>query len=165
LLARGFSPVVVDSRDAPPALEAFRGEFPDVPVVCGPLNPETLLAASEIVVSPGIGVDEPAIAAAVAAGIPVVGDIELFARELAKVEPTPKVIAITGSNGKSTVTTLMGLMAEAAGVSVKVGGNIGVPVLEFLAPGAELPELFVLELSSFQLETTYSLAPEVATIL
>src|SRR5690606_15550663 len=74
-------------------------------------------------------------------------------------------IAITGSNGKSTVTTLMGLMAEAAGVSVKVGGNIGVPVLDFLTSGAALPELFVLELSSFQLETTYSLAAEVATIL
>ncbi|QIL88399.1 UDP-N-acetylmuramoyl-L-alanine--D-glutamate ligase [Microbulbifer sp. SH-1] len=165
LLSRGISPVVVDSREAPPALEAFRTEFPDVAVECGPLKRETLLAASEIIASPGIGVAEPAIAAAVAAGIPVVGDIELFARELAKVEPTPKVIAITGSNGKSTVTTLMGLMAEAAGVNVKVGGNIGVPVLEFLAPGAELPELFVLELSSFQLETTYSLAPEVATIL
>lgn len=165
LLSQGFSPVVVDSRDAPPALEAFRREFPQVSVECGPLNPETLLAASEIIASPGIGVAEPAIAAAVAAGIPVVGDIELFARELAKAEPAPKVIAITGSNGKSTVTTVVGLMAEAAGVSVKVGGNIGVPVLNFVAPGAELPQLFVLELSSFQLETTYSLAPDVATIL
>ncbi|WOX06440.1 UDP-N-acetylmuramoyl-L-alanine--D-glutamate ligase [Microbulbifer pacificus] len=165
LLSQGFSPVVVDSRDTPPALEAFRKEFPQVSVECGPLNPETLLAASEIIASPGIGVAEPAIAAAVAAGIPVVGDIELFARALVNAEPAPKVIAITGSNGKTTVTTVVGLMAEAAGVSVRVGGNIGVPVLDFVAPGAELPQLFVLELSSFQLETTYSLAPEVATIL
>ncbi|WP_428820570.1 UDP-N-acetylmuramoyl-L-alanine--D-glutamate ligase [Microbulbifer sp. MCCC 1A16149] len=165
LLRQGISPVVVDSREAPPALAAFREEFPNVPVECGPLNRETLLAASEIIVSPGIGVAEPAIAAAVAADIPVIGDIELFARELAVAEPAPKVISITGSNGKTTVTTLMGLMAEAAGVDVRVGGNIGVPVLDLLAGQEKLPELFVLELSSFQLETTYSLQSEVATIL
>ncbi|WP_066966397.1 UDP-N-acetylmuramoyl-L-alanine--D-glutamate ligase [Microbulbifer sp. Q7] len=165
LLRQGFSPVVVDSREAPPALEAFRAQYPDVPVECGPLSKETLLAASEIIASPGIGVAEPAIAAAVAAGIPVIGDIELFARELAKADPAPKLIAITGSNGKSTVTTLMGEMARAAGVDVRVGGNIGVPVLDLLAPGEALPELFVLELSSFQLETTYSLRSDVATIL
>ena len=165
LLRRGISPVVVDSREAPPALESFRREFPNVPVECGPLKKETLLAASEIIASPGIGVAEPAIAAAVAAEIPVIGDIELFARELAAVQSGPKVIAITGSNGKSTVTTLMGLMAEAAGLRVRVGGNIGVPVLDLLATDQTLPELFVLELSSFQLETTYSLQPDVATIL
>ena len=164
LLRQGISPVVVDSREAPAALPTFRAQFPDVAVECGPLNKETLLAASEIIASPGIGVSEPAIAAAVAAGIPVIGDIELFARELAAIDPGPKVIAITGSNGKSTVTTLMGLMAEAAGVDVRVGGNIGVPVLDLLTEQA-LPELFVLELSSFQLETTYSLQPDVATIL
>ena len=165
LLCQGISPVVVDSREAPPALDKFRAEFPGVPVECGPLKKETLLAASEIIASPGVGVAEPAIAAAVAAEIPVVGDIELFARELAKVQPAPKVIAITGSNGKSTVTTLMGLMAEAAGMDVRVGGNIGVPVLDLLTSGEPLPELFVLELSSFQLETTFSLQPDVATIL
>jgi len=164
LLRQGISPVVVDSREAPPALATFRTEFPSVPVECGPLNKETLLAASEIIASPGVGVSEPAIAAAVAADIPVIGDIELFARELAMAQPRPKVIAITGSNGKSTVTTLMGLMAEAAGVDVRVGGNIGVPVLDLLS-AQSLPELFVLELSSFQLETTHSLQPDVATIL
>ncbi|WP_160152826.1 UDP-N-acetylmuramoyl-L-alanine--D-glutamate ligase [Microbulbifer sp. ALW1] len=163
LLRQGFSPIVVDSREAPAALDGFTAQFPGVPVECGPLNPETLLAASEIIASPGIGLAEPAIAAAVAAGIPVVGDIELFARELAKSKPEPRVIAITGSNGKSTVTTLLGLMVEAAGIRGKVGGNIGVPVLDLLEQ--PLPEIFVLELSSFQLETTYSLAPEVATIL
>ncbi|WP_226702257.1 UDP-N-acetylmuramoyl-L-alanine--D-glutamate ligase [Microbulbifer elongatus] len=165
LLRQGISPVVVDSREAPPALESFRKEFPGVPVECGPLKKETLLAASEIIASPGIGVAEPAIAAAVAADIPVIGDIELFARELAATQPQPKVIAITGSNGKSTVTTLVGQMADAAGKKVRVGGNIGVPVLDLLANDQPLPEMFVLELSSFQLETTYSLQSDVATIL
>ncbi|WP_043317388.1 UDP-N-acetylmuramoyl-L-alanine--D-glutamate ligase [Microbulbifer sp. HZ11] len=166
LLRQGISPVVVDSRETPPALVQFRAEFPDVPVECGPLNQETLLAASEIIVSPGIGVAEPAIAAAVKAGIPVVGDIELFAREINRAEVKPKIIAITGSNGKSTVTTLMGKMVEAAGMRVAVGGNIGVPVLDMLDRcGPVLPDVFVLELSSFQLETTSALAPDVATIL
>lgn len=163
LLRQGFSPVVVDSRPQPPGLAIFAEEFPGVPVECGPLNRDTLLAASELIVSPGVALAEPAIAEAVAAGVPAVGDIELFAREIARMERKPRVIAITGSNGKSTVTTVVGLMAEAAGLDMKVGGNIGVPVLDLLAQ--PLPELFVLELSSFQLETTYSLAPDVATIL
>ena len=166
LLRQGISPVVVDSREAPPALAQFRNDYPSVPVECGPLNRETLLAASEIIASPGIGVAEPAIAAAVEAGIPVIGDIELFAREMNRAEAKPKIIAITGSNGKSTVTTLMGKMVEAAGLKVEVGGNIGVPVLDMLAQcGSTLPDVFVLELSSFQLEITHSLAPDVATIL
>ncbi|WP_237063370.1 UDP-N-acetylmuramoyl-L-alanine--D-glutamate ligase [Microbulbifer zhoushanensis] len=168
LLRTGFSPVVVDSRSEPPGLEEFRATFPDVPVETGELNPETLLAASEIVASPGVALAEPALQRATAAGIPVIGDIELFARELAALEQPPKVVAITGSNGKSTVTTLVGMMAEQAGVAVRVGGNIGVPVLDLLVPEegeAGLPELFVLELSSFQLETTFSLAADVATIL
>ncbi|MBY6212636.1 UDP-N-acetylmuramoyl-L-alanine--D-glutamate ligase [Microbulbifer agarilyticus] len=166
LLRQGISPVVVDSREAPPALEQFRIEYPDVAVECGPLNPDTLRAASEIIVSPGVGIAEPAIAAAMDEGVPVVGDIELFARELNRLEESPKVIAITGSNGKSTVTTLMGEMVSAAGFNVEVGGNIGVPVLDLLAQcESNMPDVFVLELSSFQLETTYSLAPDVATIL
>ncbi|WP_231759780.1 UDP-N-acetylmuramoyl-L-alanine--D-glutamate ligase [Microbulbifer elongatus] len=166
LLRQGIAPVVVDSREAPPALAQFQADYPEVAVECGPLNRETLLGASEIIVSPGIGVAEPAIAAAVTAGIPVVGDIELFAREIARAEVKPKVIAITGSNGKSTVTTLMGKMVEAAGMRVEVGGNIGIPVLDMLERcGQALSDVFVLELSSFQLETTYSLAPDVATIL
>jgi len=163
LLRAGFSPVVADSRLQPPGLDAFRAEFPQVPVETGPLKAETMLAASEIVASPGVALAEPALREAVNAGIPVIGDIELFARELAKLERPPKVVAITGSNGKSTVTTLVGLMAEKAGVDTRVGGNIGVPVLDLLQP--PLPQLFVLELSSFQLETTCSLAPTAATIL
>ncbi|MGL6159866.1 UDP-N-acetylmuramoyl-L-alanine--D-glutamate ligase [Microbulbifer sp.] len=189
LLRAGFSPVVVDSCSQPPGLEQFQWEFPRVPVETGPLKEETLLNASEIIASPGVALSEPALQKAVAEGIPVIGDIELFARELKKLPQPPEVVAITGSNGKSTVTTLLGLMAERAGVDVRVGGNIGVPVLDLLEPSAEQeepsaeqkepsaeqkepsaeqepsPQLFVLELSSFQLETTGSLTPTVATIL
>ena len=163
LLRAGFTPVVVDSRSKPAGLDAFRQEFPQITVETGPLNAETMLAASEIIASPGVALSEPALQQASEAGIPIVGDIELFARELARLEQKPKLVAITGSNGKSTVTTLLGLMAEQAGVQVAVGGNIGVPVLDLLERAQ--PELFVLELSSFQLETTYSLAPSAATIL
>ena len=163
LLRAGFTPVVVDSRPQPAGLDAFRQEFPQIAVETGPLSAETMLAASEIIASPGVALSEPALQQAAAAGIPIVGDIELFARELARLERKPKLAAITGSNGKSTVTTLLGLMAGQAGVTVGVGGNIGVPVLDLLERAQ--PELFVLELSSFQLETTYSLAPTAATIL
>ncbi len=163
LLRAGITPVVVDSRSQPPGLDAFREEFPQVPVETGPLNAETMLAASEIIASPGVALAEPALQQALKAGIPVIGDIELFARELAKLDMPPRVVAITGSNGKSTVTTLVGMMAEKAGVDARVGGNIGVPVLDLLQQ--PLPQLFVLELSSFQLETTSSLAPAAATIL
>ncbi|MBB3059406.1 UDP-N-acetylmuramoyl-L-alanine--D-glutamate ligase [Microbulbifer rhizosphaerae] len=176
LLRAGFSPVVVDSRSQPPGLEQFQREFPLVPVECGPLKEGTLLDASEIIASPGVALSESALQKAVAEGIPVIGDIELFARELRKLSQQPEVVAITGSNGKSTVTTLLGLMAERVGVDVRVGGNIGVPVLDLLEPSAKQeepsaeqeessPQLFVLELSSFQLETTGSLTPTVATIL
>ncbi|WP_444923191.1 UDP-N-acetylmuramoyl-L-alanine--D-glutamate ligase [Microbulbifer sp. DLAB2-AF] len=163
LLRHGHTPVVVDSRDNPPGLAAFQEEFPRVVVETGPLRPDTLLATSLIIVSPGVPLAEPVLQKAVAEGIPVVGDIELFAQALLRKQSKAKLAAITGSNGKSTVTTLLGRMAEAANISVRVGGNIGVPVLDLLDD--PLPELFVLELSSFQLETTYSLTPTVATVL
>ncbi|MDP5208982.1 UDP-N-acetylmuramoyl-L-alanine--D-glutamate ligase [Microbulbifer sp. 2205BS26-8] len=163
LLRMGYAPVVADSRDHPPGLEAFRREFPQVPVETGPLNPDTVLAASEIIASPGIALAEPVLQRAIGEGIPVIGDIELFARALSREKTSVKLAAVTGSNGKSTVTTLLGRMAEASGKTVRVGGNIGVPVLDLLQ--GPIPQLFVLELSSFQLETTYSLAPTVATVL
>ncbi|GAA5444235.1 UDP-N-acetylmuramoylalanine--D-glutamate ligase [Microbulbifer sp. NBRC 101763] len=163
LLRHGHTPVVVDSREKPSGLDAFYKEFPQVPVETGALRPDTLLAASLIIASPGVALAEPVLQQAVAEGIPVIGDIELFAQALIREKSTAKLVAITGSNGKSTVTTLLGKMAEAAGVDVRVGGNIGVPVLDLLQK--PLPQLFVLELSSFQLETTYSLAATVATIL
>ncbi|GAA4648573.1 UDP-N-acetylmuramoyl-L-alanine--D-glutamate ligase [Kistimonas scapharcae] len=158
LAARQLPFSVVDSRESPPGLDAFRQEFPDVTVITGSFDAELLACADELIVSPGVSLKEAAIAAAIAVGVEVVGDIELFCRDAAA-----PVIAITGSNGKSTVTTLVGLMAEAAGINVGVGGNIGVPVLELLENGGK--SLYVLELSSFQLETTYSLRAQVAVML
>ena len=148
---------VMDSRENPPNIEHFKQEFADVLVKTGPIDLDFLLNAEEIILSPGISLKTPEIKAATDAGISVVGDIELFAREV-----SAPVIAITGSNAKTTVTTLVGEMAKASGFKVAVGGNIGRPVLDLLADKAEL---YVLELSSFQLETTSSLEPKVATIL
>ncbi len=158
LVEQGHRVMVVDSRQSPPYLPQLQQDFPELPIKLGVFDSNLLKQASELIVSPGIALTEPAIADAIAAGVPVVGDIELFARAL---EDTP-VIAITGSNGKSTVTTLVGEMAAVAGIKVAVGGNIGRPVLELLT---EKADLYVLELSSFQLETTYSLKPAVACIL
>ncbi|MGH8505576.1 MAG: UDP-N-acetylmuramoyl-L-alanine--D-glutamate ligase, partial [Stenotrophobium sp.] len=112
------------------------------------------------VVSPGIALTHPLVQALNAAQIPVIGDIELFAR--AANDAGVPVIGVTGSNGKSTVTTLVGEMAKAAGLNVGVGGNLGPPALDLLRDDAEL---YVLELSSFQLETTHSLRCRAATIL
>jgi len=148
---------VMDSRETPPNIDHFKKEFADVLVKTGPLDLDFLLNAEEIILSPGISLKTPEIKAAIDAGIRVVGDIELFARAV-----TAPVIAITGSNAKTTVTTLVGEMAKASGLNVAVGGNIGRPVLDLLEDNAEL---YVLELSSFQLETTSSLEPKVATIL
>ena len=116
-----------------------------------------LCRASELYVSPGLAVATPALAAAAARGVKLSGDIDLFARHA-----KAPIIAITGSNAKSTVTTLVGEMAAAAGKRVAVGGNLGTPALDLLADDVEL---YVLELSSFQLETTDQLNAEVATCL
>lgn len=159
-LAKNGKPfAMVDTRDAPPQLDQFRATFPNVDVELGQLDADILKHASEIILSPGVALREPAIEKYVAQGVPVVGDIEVFARAVTK-----PVIAITGTNAKSTVTTLVGEMAKAAGYNVEVGGNLGVPVLDLLANNPDT-DLFVLELSSFQLETTHSLAPVVATVL
>lgn len=155
----GIPVAVTDTRQNPPDLLVLRKEHPEVNVALGGLDVSLLSRAEKIVLSPGVALYEPAIAAQVNRGIPVIGDIELFAQK----NKSP-VIAITGTNAKSTVTTLVGKMAEAAGYQVQVGGNLGIPVLDLLQakPAANL---FVLELSSFQLETTYSLKPNVATVL
>lgn len=149
---------VVDSRDKPPCLDEFKKEFPDVSLSLGEITDESLRGANEIIVSPGVALDEPAIHRAIEAGVEHCGDIDLFSREA-----KAPVVAITGSNGKSTVTELVGEMAKTAGKIVAVGGNIGVPALDLLA--AEEPELYVLELSSFQLERAKPLNVEVATVL
>ncbi|MDA3135070.1 UDP-N-acetylmuramoyl-L-alanine--D-glutamate ligase [Atlantibacter subterranea] len=153
-LARGVTPRVMDTRQAPPGLD----NLPEtVERHLGSLNDEWLLSADLIIASPGMALAHPSLSAAADAGVEIIGDIELFCREA-----QAPIVAITGSNGKSTVTTLVGEMAKAAGVSVGVGGNIGLPALMLL--DAE-KELYVLELSSFQLETTYSLRAKAATVL
>lgn len=153
-MARGVTPRVMDTRVAPAGLD----KLPEaVERYVGGLNEDWLLTADLIVASPGIALAHPSLSAAADAGVEIVGDIELFCRE-AQVP----IIAITGSNGKSTVTSLVGEMAKAAGLNVGVGGNIGLPALMLLEPEREL---YVLELSSFQLETTSSLRAVAATIL
>ena len=158
LLKQKIPVAIVDSRDNPPQWEALQKEYPEIDVSCGGFPQKILDAADEIVVSPGVSLKEPAIAQQIENGKPVVGDIELFARRIKK-----PVLAITGSNGKTTVTTLLGLMMESAGLRASVCGNIGEPVLEQLTDNE--PDYYVIELSSFQLETTYSLAPKAATVL
>ncbi len=158
LAARGEAFAVIDSRDAPPGLEELRREFPQVPVFLGGFDAAVLARAQRLVVSPGVALAVPAIAAAVRDGAAVVGDIELFAREA-----RAPVVAVTGANGKSTVTTLVGEMIRDAGLHAQLGGNLGTPALDLLA--AEIPDFYVLELSSFQLETTYSLDAAAAVVL
>ena len=158
LARKGVPFVVVDTRENPAGLDQFKAEFPDIDVHCGALDAEYLAQASELIVSPGVAISHPAIQVAIAQGVHVCGDIDLFCREI-----TAPVIAITGSNAKSSVTTLVGDMAMAAGIDVGVGGNLGLPVLDMLAQGEQ--ELYVLELSSFQLETCHDLRAQVATVL
>ena len=158
---------LMDSRDNPPNRAIIAEEFPDVDCITGGLDANLLKTATEIVVSPGLSLQTPAIKSATENGVKAIGDIELFTRYQAK-RNTGKtavpVVAITGSNGKSTVTTLVGQMAHDSGINVAVGGNIGIPVLDLLREDRQI-DLYVLELSSFQLETTYSLQAEVATVL
>ncbi|TAI82431.1 UDP-N-acetylmuramoyl-L-alanine--D-glutamate ligase [Pectobacterium versatile] len=153
-LARGVIPRVVDTRISPPGLDKLPEQ---VERHLGSLNEDWLMSADLIVASPGIALATPILCDAADAGIEIVGDIELFCREA-----QAPIVAITGSNGKSTVTTLVGEMARSAGWQVGVGGNIGLPALQLLEQPAQL---YVLELSSFQLETTSSLHAAAATIL
>ncbi|MDO9623305.1 MAG: UDP-N-acetylmuramoyl-L-alanine--D-glutamate ligase [Pseudomonas sp.] len=157
LARQGLAFAVVDTRTNPPELATLREQFPQVDVRCGELDVDFLCRASELLVSPGLALSTPALQQAAARGVKLSGDIDLFAR-YAKAP----IIAITGSNAKSTVTTLVGEMAAAAGKKVAVGGNLGVPALDLLSDDVEL---YVLELSSFQLETTDQLNAEVATCL
>ena len=157
LSAQGREIAVADSREAPPCLDDLRAEWPDMPVYLGQFDPECFAGFNELIVSPGISIAEPAIAHAAELGARIRGDIDLFAEAA-----DAPVVAITGSNGKTTVTTLVGDMARAAGRRVEVGGNIGTPALDLLGRGAEL---YVLELSSFQLETTSELNALAATVL
>lgn len=157
LSGKGLPFVWLDTREQPPMLDELKAEYPHLKFETGELSADTLCAVSEIVLSPGICPELPTLLQAHQEGVSIVGDIELFLREA-----DAPIVAITGSNAKSTVTTLVGDMAMADGKAVGVGGNIGVPVLELLQKPADL---FVLELSSFQLETIGKLGAKVATIL
>jgi UDP-N-acetylmuramoylalanine--D-glutamate ligase len=158
LHARGVPLAITDSRATPPELRNLGTLAQRVQLRLGAFDTSLLDGASQIVVSPGVSLREPLVEEAVARGIEVLGDIELFAREA-----NAPVVAITGTNGKSTVTTLVARMAQRAGRRVRAGGNLGEPALELLETPA--PDCYVLELSSFQLETTSTLRTVAATVL
>ena len=148
--------VVVDSRDIPPSLSHLKNEFPNIKYHTGSFDQKLFSAARRIILSPGVSLSEPAVKAAKNNGIEICGDLDLFAHVV-----SAPVVAITGSNGKSTVTALLGEMAKHAGIDVAVGGNIGTPVLDLLSTSHQL---YVLELSSFQLETLNNL-PMLASVV
>ena len=157
LVDQGMPVRALDTREAPAGLDDLRAEFPKLKIHTGGFKNGWMKRARRLIVSPGVAVSTPAIAEQAAEGKEVVGDIELFARAASR-----PLVAITGSNAKSTVVTLLGEVARACEARPGVGGNLGVPALDLLREEAEL---FVLELSSFQLETTYSLNAQVASIL
>ncbi|WLQ14101.1 UDP-N-acetylmuramoyl-L-alanine--D-glutamate ligase [Hahella aquimaris] len=156
LTRRGYGFCVMDTRENPPGLAELNAINPDAPVVTGGLDQDMLARADEIWLSPGVPLSHPDLQA-VKGQVKICGDVDVFSREA-----SAPILAITGSNGKSTVTTLVGEMAKACGVNVAVGGNLGTPVLDLLADGVEL---YVVELSSFQLETTDHLGALAATVL
>ena len=161
----GARVTVADTRADPPRARELRAELPEIALTTGPIAEATLTGAQMMVISPGLSKELPAVRAAVARGVELVGDIELFARAL---PPAQKVLAITGSNGKTTVTALSTELVRAAGLAAASVGNIGEPVLDVLSAherGAPWPDVFVIELSSFQLETTTSLKPVAAAVL
>jgi len=156
--ARGLQADATDNRDAPPDVDHLRARYPDSHFALGTFAaPRGVDAYEAVVLSPGISPSTPFVAQLREAGLPVIGDIELFAQTV-----EAPVIAITGSNGKSTTTALLGAMADAAGIDAGVGGNLGTPALDLLESPSDL---FILELSSFQLEVTSSLAAVAATML
>jgi UDP-N-acetylmuramoylalanine--D-glutamate ligase len=166
---------VADTRAVPDRLPALREAVPGTQFISGPFNAALLDGVDFVAVSPGLAPNRELaeiLPAAQQKNIPVWGEIELFAQALAWLKTerayAPKVIAITGTNGKTTVTTLTGQLCERAGLTVKVAGNISPAALDVLreAMDAEtLPQAWVLELSSFQLHTTYSLQADAATVL
>lgn len=150
---------MLDTRENPPQLSSFKQRFPGAEVYLGELIAKRFAHVTQVIVSPGIDANQDVIREAVASNdCECIGDIELFARNTTK-----SVIAITGSNGKSTVTSLLAEMARSAGVAAYAGGNLGPPALDLF--NHEDAELFVLELSSFQLESTQSLRPEISVVL
>lgn len=168
LSSRGAAVRVADSRPQPPFAAQLAAELPQVKIDAGAFRPESFADAQMIAISPGVPMAEPLVQQSMARGVEVVGDIELFAR-VRDEYPGARVIAITGSNGKSTVTEMVGAMVRAAKIRTLVAGNIGLPILDALteikAGKRRRAEVFVLELSSFQLETTSTLNAEASAVL
>ncbi|MGA8146477.1 MAG: UDP-N-acetylmuramoyl-L-alanine--D-glutamate ligase [Gallionellaceae bacterium] len=173
LTVQGAMVSAADSRDNPPFIQVLREQFSQVKVRCGMFGSELLDGIESIAISPGVPLAEPLVQLALARGIPVVGDIEILAQEIATGRGEqkhgnrrPMVIAITGANGKTTVTSMAGAMCRAAGLDTVAAGNISPAVLDaLLERGGKQPDVWVLELSSFQLETTQSLDADAATVL
>ena len=157
LRALGERVIVVDSRDIPPGLAVLKNEYAEVECSTGRFDESLFVKARRIIVSPGVALAEPALIAAKNNGVEIIGDIDLFSHEA-----QAPVVGITGSNGKSTVTTLLALMAKQAGKSAVASGNIGLPVLDSLDDDVDL---YLLELSSFQLETLQYLPMKAAVVL
>ncbi|WP_196157046.1 UDP-N-acetylmuramoyl-L-alanine--D-glutamate ligase [Reinekea sp. G2M2-21] len=157
LVSRGKHVSVIDSREKPHGLDAFKTEFPTIDVHCGDFSPAVLSSADVLVMSPGVALNTPEIQKAIAAGVRVTSDIELFLAEF-----DGRIIAITGSNAKSTVTAWLGEALRLGGHKTLVAGNIGLPVLDTLS---EHYDVAVLELSSFQLELIQKLSADIATVL
>ncbi|TDJ66348.1 MAG: UDP-N-acetylmuramoyl-L-alanine--D-glutamate ligase [Proteobacteria bacterium] len=158
LTDRGLEYSVIDTRNNPPELAHLKTAMPAIAVFTGVTAPIITGCCKTLVLSPGVPRDHPVVAAALRRGVDVIGDIELFARYAQS-----PIVAITGSNGKSTVVTMVSEILRAAGMDIRTGGNLGTPALDLLDAGR--PDYYVLELSSFQLESTVSLAPIVACIL
>ena len=158
LSRQGIPASATDSRRAPPGLEELGDLAGSIDIRLGGFDLSLLSGAKQVLMSPGVSLEEPIARAARERGIEVLGDVELFARNV-----QAPVIGVTGTNGKSTVTSLVARMAVAAGRSVLAGGNLGVPALDLLEQ--PIPDLYVLELSSFQLETTSSLRLQAAAVL
>ena len=169
LMRHGAVVSVADTRAHPPHAVALKRELPDVALECGEFRDAAVRAADLIAISPGVDRRTPAVALAIRRGTPLAGDVELFAQALRQLEAqNARILAITGTNGKSTVTRMAGDMCASAGLDTVVAGNIGTPVLDALTQienGRPVPAAFVLELSSFQLESTSCLDADAAAML
>ncbi|MBL8369467.1 MAG: UDP-N-acetylmuramoyl-L-alanine--D-glutamate ligase [Candidatus Accumulibacter sp.] len=168
LARQGARVRVADSRSAPPQADALRASVPEAVLFSGPFSAEAFTGAELIAISPGVPVHQALVQDAVASGVPLVSEIELFAWAVHRLAPQAALIAITGSNGKTTTTALVGALCRAAGRRTQVAGNISPAALDALRSAidsGDLPAVWVLELSSFQLETTHTLAADAATLL
>lgn len=158
LVSKNIPVIVVDTRENPPKLAECKKQFPHIKIYLGKFQEKIFERANVIVASPGVSLEEPCIKKCIEKNISVIGDVEIFARDA-----KAKIVAITGSNGKTTLTTLMGALIKNAGYKTIICGNIGLPILEALRQ--PIPDYYVVELSSFQLDTTYSLKAKVAVVI